>query len=110
MYDTATWKRSTRGGKDMNRPPGIPTPCHSCPKLKPEDRADDPRPEKAFELTSRMKQVYYYYQLCKADKRNMLPMDTLTLENHVRCAVADEQAADDRRSEMAYRPVLVIPK
>lgn len=31
------WKRSQRGGQDVPRPPGTPTPCRVCPKQSPEN-------------------------------------------------------------------------
>jgi hypothetical protein len=35
VYDK-NWRRAQRGGQDVPRPPGTPTPCQSCPKKSPE--------------------------------------------------------------------------
>jgi len=43
---TSDWKRAKRGGKDVPRAPGLPTPCGSCPKKSPENA-------KRIELTTR---------------------------------------------------------
>lgn len=34
MYDVKTWRRSTRSGRDVERPPGTHPPCWQCPKCK----------------------------------------------------------------------------
>lgn len=37
IYDIQTCEPKKRGGKIQPRPPGVPTPCQSCPKKSPEN-------------------------------------------------------------------------
>lgn len=37
VYDIETCQPKKRGGKIQPRPPGVPTPCGSCPKKSPEN-------------------------------------------------------------------------
>ena len=37
VYDSKTGERMKRGGKDVPRPKGIPTPCSTCPKKSPQE-------------------------------------------------------------------------
>lgn len=47
----------------MPRPPGMPTPCHTCPKIP---AGQLPVPENARELTPQLLKVYRHYRRCKA--------------------------------------------
>lgn len=45
------------------RPPGSPTPCHTCPKIP---TGEVPIRENARELTSQLAKAYRHYRQCKA--------------------------------------------
>lgn len=52
-----------RAGIHQKRPQGMPTPCHTCPKIP---TGVMPVPENALELTPRLARAYRHYRGCKA--------------------------------------------
>lgn len=106
VYDPKTWEAAKiPGGGKVKRPPGVPPPCHACPKLTPEDRRrEDAGPHLACEMTERMQQAYLYFRLCKADPQGLLPVDGLVVEHNALFQMAEEDARADSLPLM-YVPV-----
>lgn len=71
LYDE-DGKRSERAGAPVPRLPGMPTPCHKCPKIP---RGKPPRRESAVQLTDRNRRAYLHYLECRATGR--FPDDAL---------------------------------
>lgn len=57
---------SKRLGVALPRPKGGKPPCWKCPKLSAEDQREDPRPEKAVEMTERGRRAWRYYHEVQA--------------------------------------------
>lgn len=71
VYDTKSWKKETRGGQPIDRPPGTPTPCHSCPKS-----IDKKTPNPDAELSAKNWRAYQFYLQVKAGAP--MPDDSLS--------------------------------
>lgn len=76
----------------------MPPPCNKCPKLRAEDRRNNPNPRKAIEPTDRQIQALHYYRMMKMDRSGTLPYDGLTLMNNSLIAQAEEEAKEVRSS------------
>lgn len=80
-YDTKTWERKTQLARkdgqlcrqDVPRPPGSPTPCHTCPKSK------DGRPNPGAELSRKNSHALQLYLEVKAGAP--LPDDPIVRRN-----------------------------
>ena len=54
----ADWKRATRAGKELRRPPRVPTPCWKCPK----STTGRPSPENELD-SGGYRQLEFYYRI-----------------------------------------------
>lgn len=54
---------TTRAGAHLRRPPGMPTPCQTCPKIPV---GEPPVRENARELTPRLLRAFRHFQGCQA--------------------------------------------
>lgn len=53
----------TRRGEKVRRPPGVLTPCRTCPKVPPDA---EPVPASAVELSHKNTLAVLHYRRCKA--------------------------------------------
>jgi len=94
--DCAKWiydddgKQVQRAGLPVVRPPGVPTPCHKCPKIP--DGAEPVR-SNAGELDDRGFQAYRHYLECRAV--GQFPDDPIVRRN-ARIFRAAHDAADQK--------------
>ena len=103
------WKPVIVGKKRMRRPKDVSTPCGTCPKLAPEDRRNDPRPEKAVTLDDRNWQAWAYVRLVREDPAGVvIPRDALTLRLCAAVRRAEEAAAQDAMRAAAMEPLMVL--
>lgn len=72
VYDRS-WRRQHKGGRPVERLPGMKPPCHDCPK--------GPVPHER-ELSRRNRHAYWYWQQCQADTTNLLPRDLVVVQNN----------------------------
>ncbi len=101
LYDTKTWQRTQWRGADLARPKGTMTPCHTCPKGKPDSR---PHPEK--ELLAENRAALEWYYLCREDVAGRLvPRDLTTIRNNAIISRIIEQVD---RNKMDLGPLLAL--
>ena len=96
VYDPATWQRSEKPkGTPVKRPPNVPTPCRSCPKIPQGER---PHPSNAIELTDENYRVYVHYQRCKAVGR--FPDDPIVEHNAGLIRTVEDRVARDEQTKL----------
>jgi hypothetical protein len=99
VYDEKTGEKATRLNLPVLRPPGTPTPCHSCPKIPLKAQKER---RSAVEVTDRAVAVWRHYRECRAV--GVFPDDPIVRWNAVACRAAEQalerHAADSRHAEL----------
>lgn len=107
MYGDDGRREKDALGRDRPRPPGLPTPCSTCPKVdaSPGERRTLPVVElraRAVELTPQNWQAFEHDRECRAVGR--WPNDPVVRRNAA--IIAEERESHERRE--LQRPLLEL--
>lgn len=95
-------------GEPVPRPRGVPTPCHTCPKI-PAGAA--PVRENAREFTPRLAKAYWHYRGCKAIGRFPIHPhgeDEIVVDNARIIAGVERIVEEDGRKRLELTLVSVL--